>query len=309
MRALVAAPGQEENVELREVPEPAPRSGELLMEVRAISLNRGELNRLATADDGWRPGWDVAGTVLEPASDGSGPAKGARILGLSNFGGWCERLAMPTSQVAEIPDEVSFEVASTLPVAGVTALRLLRFGGLLRDRRVLITGASGGVGRIAVQLAARSGAVVTGVVGSPDRAAGLRDLGATRTVVGIDAAEGPFDLILEAAGGSSLAACIKLAAAHGTIVVYGNSSKEATTFMVNDLYLKGARLASFFLIGDMQDDPVSADLGHLLAMVATKRLDPQLSLQTGWREAARALRELRERKVPGKAVLTLDASE
>lgn len=309
MLALVAAPGKDENVELREVAEADPRSGELLMEVRAISLNRGELNRLATAQDGWRPGWDVAGTVLEPAADGSGPAKGARILGLSNFGGWCQRVAIPTSQVAEIPEGVSFELASTLPVAGVTALRLLRYGGLLLDQRVLITGASGGVGRIAIQLAARSGALVTGVVGSSERAVGLRELGATNTVVGIDAATGPFELILEAAGGSSLAACIRLAATRGSIVVYGNSSKEATTFMVNDLYLKGARLSSFFLIGDMLDDPVGADLGRLLAMVAAKQLDPQLSLQTGWREAGRALRELRERKVPGKAVLTLDTSE
>lgn len=306
MLALVAAPGREENVELRQLAEPIPGPHELLMEVRSISLNRGEVNRLASAADGWRPGWDVAGTVLQQAADGSGPPRGTRVLGLSNFGGWCERLAIPTSQVAIIPDAVSFQLASTLPVAALTALRLLRFGGLLLDGRVLITGASGGVGRIATQLARQSGALVTAVVGTPERGAGLGDLGAAEVVEGIDKAAGSFDLILEAAGGSSLAASLKLVADGGTVVVYGNSSKEPTTFMVNDFYFKGARLASFFLFGSMPADPVGRDLSHLLGLVAGGRLDPQLSLQCSWREASRALRELRERRVPGKAVLNLD---
>ncbi len=275
------------------------------MEVRSISLNRGEVNRLATAADGWRPGWDVAGTVVRPAADGSSPALGARVLGLSNFGGWCEHLAIPTSQVALIPDAVSFQLAATLPVAGLTALRLLRRGGLLLGRRVLITGASGGVGRLAVQLAGRSGATVTGVVGSPERQAGLRELGAHETVVGIENVQGTFDLVLEAAGGSSLAAALKLVADGGTAVVYGNSSREATTFMVQDFYFRGASLSGFFLFGDIAREPVGRDLDHLLNLVAEGRLDPQLSLVTDWHAAAEALRELRERRVPGKAVLNL----
>ena len=306
MLALVAAPDREEKVELREVPEPDPRPDELLAEVDSISLNRGEVNRLATAADGWRPGWDVAGVVLEPARDGSGPPKGARVVGLSNFGGWGERLAIPTRQVAVIPDPVSFAVAAALPIAGVTALRLLRFGGLLLERRVLITGASGGVGRIAIQLARQAGAVVTGVVGSAERGAGLDKLGADEVVVGIENASGEFHLILDAAGGSSLAHSLKLVADHGTVVAYGNSAREQTTFLVNDFYLKDARLIGFFIMGDMRPHPVGEDLAGLLALVASGRLDPQLALEASWRDAASALRALRERKVAGKAVLHLD---
>ncbi|MDQ6692749.1 MAG: zinc-binding dehydrogenase, partial [Candidatus Dormibacteraeota bacterium] len=288
MLALVAAPDRDEKVEIRQVDEPAPGPTELVMQVRSISLNRGEVNRLASAADGWRPGWDVAGTVLRAAADGSGPAEGTRILGLSYFGGWCQRLAVPTLQVAIIPEPVSFQLAATLPVAGLTALRLLRFGGLLLDRRVLITGASGGVGRLALQLADQSGAAVTAVVGSPDRASGLRELGADEVVQGIESATGQFDLVLEAAGGSSLAASLKLVAEGGTVVVYGNSSKEPTTFMVNDFYFKGARLSSFYLFGSMAGEPVARDLSHLLNLVAAGHLDPQLSLECSWHEAARA---------------------
>lgn len=306
MLALVAAPAMEEKVELREVPEPEPHSDEALIEVHSISLNRGEVNRLATAADGWRLGWDVAGVVLEQAARAGGPAKGERVVGLSNFGGWSRRLAIPTSQLAVIPNGIEFAVAATLPVAGITALRLLRFGGLLLDQPVLITGASGGVGRIAVQLAHQAGAVVTAVVGHAERGAGLKDLGADTVVVGHDNAAGPYHLVLEAAGGASLANSLKAVGEGGTVVAYGNSAREATTIMVNDFYMKDARLAGFFLFGSMRGLPVGPDLAHLLSLVAAGRLDPQLASQSSWRNAAAALRELRERRVPGKAVLNLD---
>ena len=306
MLALVAAPSREEKVELREVPEPQTRADEALVEVRAISLNRGEVNRLATAADGWRPGWDVAGEVLKPAADGSGPVAGQRVVGFSNFGGWGQRAAIPSANLAVVPESVSLALAATLPVAGVTALRLLRLGGNLLQRRVLITGASGGVGRIAVQLAHQSGARVTGVVGGAERAAGLEQLGADQVVVGIEKAEGDFDLILEAAGGASLAQSLKLVCPRGTVVAYGNSAREPTTFLVNDFYLKQPRLVGYFLVGDAAARPVGEDLARLLELVATGRLDPQLALEASWREAESALKALRERRVAGKVVLHLD---
>jgi NADPH:quinone reductase-like Zn-dependent oxidoreductase len=227
-------------------------------------------------------------------------------VGLSNFGGWSQKLAIPSRQVAVIPEGLSFGLAATLPVAGVTALRLLRFGGLLLERRVLITGASGGVGRMAIQLAHQSGAVVTGVVGSPERGAGLEELGATEVVVGIENASGEFHLILDAAGGASLAHSLKLVGQQGTVAAYGNSAREQTTFLVNDFYLKDARLVGFFVLGDMVRHPVGEDLAGLLALVASGRLDPQLALEASWRDAASALKALRERQVAGKAVLHLD---
>jgi NADPH:quinone reductase len=306
MLALVAAPEKDEKVELREVPDPQPLPQEALIAVRAISLNRGEVNRLATAADGWRVGWDVAGEVLKPAADGSGPAPGQRVVGLSNFAGWSQRLAIPSASLAVVPDDVSLALAATLPVAGVTALRLLRRGGLLLQRRVLITGASGGVGRIAVQLAHQAGALVTAIVGSPERGEGLKALGADEVVVGFESASGEFDLVLESAGGPSLAHSLKVVGRHGVVVAYGNSARESTTHLINDFYMKGASLVGFFLLGDVLDHPVGADLATLLGLVAAGRLDPQLALEASWREAASCLRALRERKVAGKAVLHLD---
>src|SRR5438552_4257318 len=196
MLALVNTPSAPIPVELNEVPEPEPASDEAVVEVQAFSLNRGELALLANRPEGWRPGQDVAGVVVQPAADGSGPEKGTRVVALVDGAGWSQRVAAPTARMAVLPDNVSFASAATLPVAGLTALRTVRLGGALLGRRALITGAAGGVGRFAVQLAALAGAEVTGVVGRPERAAGLAERGATAVVTTIQEAEGLFDLIL-----------------------------------------------------------------------------------------------------------------
>ena len=172
MRALVADRSAPSGVSLREAPDPEPGSGEALLEVRAVSLNRGEVRRLPLREEGTIPGWDIAGVVRRAAADGSGPAEGARAVALADEGGWAELAVAPTARMAELPDGVSFADASTLPVAGLTAVRALEVGGPLLGRRVLVTGAAGGVGRFAVQLAHRAGAHVTGVVRSPERGAG-----------------------------------------------------------------------------------------------------------------------------------------
>ena len=104
----------------------------------------------------------------------------------------------------------------------------MRHGAPLLGKRVLITGAAGGVGNLAVQLAARSGARVTAVVGSAERARVLDGLGAAEIVTDIEQAQGRFALILEAAGGRSLKAAIDRVEAKGTVVIFGNSSGEPT---------------------------------------------------------------------------------
>lgn len=307
MNALVAAAGKPGGIELRAVEEPAPRPGEALIEVRAVSLNRGEVRALGTADDGWRPGWDVAGTVLEPADDGSGPDVGTRVVGLARSGAWAQRVPVRTSLLAPIPDALSLPAAATLPVAGLTAYRALAVGGMVDGQRVLVTGAAGGVGRFAVQLAGHGGARVTAVVGSKSRSAGLTELGAHDVVVGMPP-DGEFDVILESAGGSSLAAALALVAPNGTVVSYGNSSREPTTFDVGAFYSKsGARLYAFVLFPELQRSGTAVrDLAYLAGLTATGRLDPQIGMTAEWEEAAAAADALMNRTVAGKAVLLIE---
>jgi len=106
-RAVVvdhAVPG---TLAIHEVAPPTPLPSEALVRVAAISLNRGETRRAMEAADGWCPGWDLAGVVVQAAADGAGPRAGARVVGFLRSGAWAECVAVPTNALAEVPDAVT----------------------------------------------------------------------------------------------------------------------------------------------------------------------------------------------------------
>jgi NADPH:quinone reductase-like Zn-dependent oxidoreductase len=311
MRALVAAPGLPGAVALRDLEEPEPGHNEAVVEVHASSLNRGECTALRSASDGWRPGWDVAGVIDRPAIDGSSPEAGTRVVGWSNGGGWADHVAVRADHLAPIPDRVSFEVASTLPVAGLTAVGALAFGGPLDGRRVAITGAAGGVGRFAVQLARAAGAQVTAVVGSPERGEGLAELGADHvTWPALEPDGDPIDLVLESVGGSSLAAALTRVSADGTVVSFGNSSNEHTSFDARVFYRRGGpTMRGYFVTHELLDGRLGTEqLAELVELVVRGRLRTDVDLRVPWTEAATAIQSLVERRVRGKAVLLIGSA-
>src|SRR3954447_6148400 len=167
MPAFVPSSDAPARLALGDVPEPSPAPDEALVAVEAYSINRGEIFLLDAPRDGWRPGQDVAGRVERAAADGSGPPAGTRVVAHVPSGGWAAQVAAPTGALAALPDDVPATTASTLGVAGLTALRLLRSAGSVAGKRVLLTGASGGVGHFVVELAAAQGALVTAVSSSP----------------------------------------------------------------------------------------------------------------------------------------------
>jgi NADPH:quinone reductase-like Zn-dependent oxidoreductase len=129
IRAVVVDPGAPNRLALADVEEPSPTRSEALVRVAAVSLNRGEVRRAASSEPGFRPGWDLAGTVERAAADGSGPRKDSRVVGFLPSGAWTELACVPSDSMAALPEGVSFEEASTLPVAGLTALYALEEGG------------------------------------------------------------------------------------------------------------------------------------------------------------------------------------
>lgn len=307
MLALVATHRPDDPVEIREVAEPSASQNEAIVEVHAFSLNRGELMLLSTRPEGWCPGQDIAGVVLRRAADGSGPPEGARVVALVDQAGWSQRAAAPTARMAVLPNEVSFAAAATLPVAGLTALRTLRFGGFLLGKHVLVTGAAGGVGRFAIELAAKAGARVTGVVGRPERGEGLRELGAAEIVTRLEDLSGQFDLILESVGGQSLATALRHVAPNGTVVAFGNSSRESTGISFGDFAgHEGARIQSFFSFKSGPPESYGEDLALLASLIADGKLHPQIGSDKSWRELAQVMTDLREQNIPGKAIFHVD---
>ncbi|WP_029367242.1 zinc-binding dehydrogenase [Mycobacterium sp. UM_WWY] len=301
MRAIVYDPQAPAKLRFDDVTEPAVADSQALIDVHAIALNFGELHFIEQMRrPGEVPGWDTAGVVTRAAPDGSGPPEGTRVVGFSGEAGWAERRAVATDNLAELPEFVEFDEAAALPVAGVTALQALRALGPVVGQRVLITGASGGVGRYAVQLAARAGAHVIAAVGSPARGDGLTELGADEVVVGLDSVTEPVFGVLDNVGGKLLAQAFSLVDDGGSVQSIGMASNEPTTIDFEQERRRGKRkrLEPFTVRA-----PFQADLQYLLTLLADGELDPQIGLRDSWDNISAAAEALLGRKVAGKAVL------
>lgn len=306
-RAVVVDPQVPGRLVIRPVAEPVPDRGEAVVGVRAISLNRGEVRRSGMAAAGWRPGWDLAGEIERAAADGSGPRVGARVVGLLPEGAWAERVAVPTHALAALPDKVTFSQAATFPVAGLTALHALAKGGLLVGRRVLVTGATGGVGDFAVQLARLAGAHVTASARRADQTPALRQLGAHEVVVGDEIPPSPkYDFVIESVGGRTLGTALGALERGGVCVTLGVSAAAEVTFDTRTFFATGrTTLYGFYLFLELGSEPASVGLKRLADLVAAGQLAPHVSLERPWTEIGQVAQDLMNRRFPGKAVLTL----
>jgi NADPH:quinone reductase-like Zn-dependent oxidoreductase len=307
-RAVVVDPDAPGRLVVRPVADPAPERTEAIVRVRAISLNRGEVRRAGMAAAGWRPGWDLAGVVETAAANGSGPRVGARVVGVVLEGAWAERVAVPSHALAELPEKVTFSQAATFPVAGLTALHALAKGGLLLGRRVLVTGATGGVGDFAVQLARIAGAHVTASVRREDQAASVRELGAHDVIVGDEIPPSPkHDLIVDSVGGRTLGTALAALNRAGVCVTLGVSAGAEVTFDAREFFVAGrTTLCGLYLFTELMSEPATVGLRRLAGYVASGQLAPHISLERPWTEIAQVAQDLMARRFPGKAVLTLD---
>jgi NADPH:quinone reductase-like Zn-dependent oxidoreductase len=307
-RAVVVDPETAGRLVIKPVPDPSPDRNEAVVRVRAISLNRGEVRRSGMAPAGWRPGWDLAGDIERAAADGSGPKTGARVVGLLNEGAWAERVAVPTHALTELPEKVTYAQAATFPVAGLTALLSLAKGGDLVGRRMLVTGATGGVGDFAVQLARLAGAHVTASARRAEQVAALRALGAHEVTVGDEIPVTPkYDLILDSVGGRTLGSALSALERGGTCVNFGVSATSEVTFDVRNFFVAGrTTLYGFYLFVELGAEPAGVGLRRLADLVAAGRLTPHVSVERPWKDVAQVAEDLMARRYPGKAVLITD---
>ncbi len=263
-------------------------------------MNFGELGfRSGQPEPGEVLGWDAAGVVAQSAADGTGPPAGTRVVTFAWSGAWAELRAIDAANLAVVPESVDLGASAALPVAGVTALQALRGLGNVDGHRVLVTGASGGVGRFAVQLAARSGAHVVASVGSPDHGAGLSELGAAEVVVGLDGVSRPLFGVLDTVGGPQLADALGLLDHGGTAQWIGRASRAPLTLEVLQVEKHRAWRLERFQVST----PFADDLADLVELVGRGELDPQIGWRGPWDQAAEAAEALLSRKVRGKAVL------
>jgi NADPH:quinone reductase len=301
IQALIVDPAASNAIRMAEVAEPAAGPTTALIQVRHLSLNHGDLNdaRSGRIRPGGILGSDAAGVVAEAAHDQSGPQVGARVVGLAQ-GAFAERIAVGVHSLAEVPESVDLAEAAALPVAGLAALRALRAAGPLLGRRVLITGASGGVGGLAVQLAAHAGAHVVASVGSVARGQGLAERGAGEVVVGLDGLDRPVDVVLENVGGPQLVAAWRLLAPGGSLQSIGWASGEPAVFPPYSTIGPAKTISSFLNEGD-----ASEDLLTLVGMLADRSLSVEIGWRGRWEQFTEAVETIQGRRLTGKAVLDI----
>jgi NADPH:quinone reductase-like Zn-dependent oxidoreductase len=193
----------------------------------------------------------------------------------------------------------------------LTALHALRQGRLLLGRKVLIDGATGGVGHLACQLAAASGADVWGQVRRSEFRPMVAPWCGERVVLGADLKAagpyGPFHLILDSIGGSALAAALSMLSPDGTCVHFGVSEAAAATIASRDFFqIGGARLYGLILFHELRRvEPAARGLAVLAQLIAEQKLRPHIAVEAAWSEIGQIARRLVDRNSPGKAVLHL----
>jgi NADPH:quinone reductase-like Zn-dependent oxidoreductase len=301
MRRLIPTGDEACPVAFTEAPQPVPEPDEALIKVETFAPNRGETFLLEQPRPGLLPGKDIAGLVVQAAADGSGPGVGARVVGHPAQGGWAEYATVPTHSLAVLPDSIDSVRAAALPLAGITALRLLRTAGSLVGRRVLLTGASGGVGHYVTELAVGAGADLTAVTATPARGERLAERGA-HLVHEVAAAQAPFDIVLESTGGPDLSVALSKVRPGGTLVWFGQAGRIPVTLDFFDLLGGPERVTiqHFHYAGA----PYGPDLAALVRLVEQGRLHPETGRIADWTQTADTLVDLRERRIRGKAVLT-----
>ncbi|MGW0837486.1 zinc-binding dehydrogenase [Streptomyces prunicolor] len=311
MRALIPTGDPRTLTEPGEVDAPAPRPDEALIKVTDFSLNRADFLLLNSPSSTYRPGIDAAGVVEEAASDGSGPTAGSRVvLHLPRGGAGAEYVAAAADRLAAIPDGVDSATASTLPLAGLVARRMLALAGPLQGRRILATGVGGGVGQLLIQLAVAEGAKITAVAADGQPTAHMAALGA-EIALDIETIGGePFDLVLESVGGELGSKAAYALRPGGQYVWFGQASGDPISLDFFRLLQGGTSLTlRHFVYSDSDSDSDgsrdAADMAALLALASRGKLRVEIGHRGDFSSAGPMLKEMSAGRLRGKAVVSI----
>ena len=308
--------GLEETLELVDIPKPVPKSKEVLVKVSAASVDAGVLH-LMTGDIPMvrlifgiraprsRPGISFSGTVAEVGSEVTGFEIGQTVFGTGS-GAFAEFALAKQDKLAVLPEGSDLALASTLPVSASTALQAVRdYGKIKSGQRVLVTGASGGVGSFAVQFAAQQGAIVTGVCTS-DKQEFVSRLGASQTIdYKLEKINGVYDVIIDIASPLSLKETRKLLAPGGTLVIVGAASKHGSSGM--DRNLRASFISSFVkesLVWLMQSENKD-DLEKLSALLAQGKIKSVVDKVFPLEQTREAVEFFSSGKTKGKVVIQI----
>lgn len=322
MRAVVAAgTGGPEVLSVGEVPEPTPAAGEVVVDVVATAVNRADtLQR-----QGFYPpppgasdtiGLECSGRISALGEGVEGWSVGDEVCALLAGGGYAERVAVPVGQVMPVPGGVSLVEAAALPeVAATVWSNVFMTAHLARGERFLVHGGAGGIGTMAIQLAAARGAEVLATGGSPDKLELCRSLGATRAIsyrdedfVEVLEEVGGADVILDNMGAKYLGRNVAALATGGRLVIIGMQGGARGELDINALLRKRASVTATSLRARPLEEKAAICCGvveNVWPLVAAGQVRPIVENTMPLEDVAKAHRLMDEGGHSGKIVLTL----
>jgi len=257
-------------------------------------------------------GWDIAGVVEIAAVDGSGPGVGTRVVGFSTrMEGWAELVSIPAKYLAPIPENITEAEAATLPVAGLTALHSIDAASGLIGRKALITGATGGVGMFATQLAIVGGATVFAQIRNKKQIPFIESLGPCKPILSTNGEGienwGPYRLVVDGISGVILESGIRSLSPDGICVCYGITSAPTISVDVRPFMFSGeAKMMGFYLYSQAEKSPPSEGLSRLLQLVSEQKITCMIEKEASWDDVGIIAEELLNRTFNGKAVLHIE---
>ena len=320
MRAVVYARyGGPEVLGISEVPTPGIRAGKVLVRVRAAGLDRGTWHlmagepRAARMATGLRaprravPGIDFAGEVVEAGAGVSGFAAGDRVVGVA-AGSFAEYVLADPRKLVQLPEGIGWEQAAALPTSGVTALQALRkAGGPAPGTRVLVTGAAGGVGFFAVQLAKLRGAHVSAEC-SASKAEFVASLGADvvhpRAGGGAYARDAAYDVVIDIAGNPPISTLRRVLGGDGRVVIVGAEAPGPSLTGMNR-QMRAVALSPFLRqsLSMLVSVANGRDLAELVELVSAGKVKCRIDRTFPLEEARAAMERLVAGEVCGKVVV------
>lgn len=302
--------GGPEVLQYREVEDPSPKLGELVVNVKRSGVNFADTHAsrndyLAEQTLPLIPGAEIAGQLND----------GRRVAALLGSGGYAEKVAVPQSQLIELPPEVAYDQAAGGLLQGLTAIALVhRCARIEPGETIVIEAAAGGTGTLAIQLAKRAGAKVIGLASSEEKRELVRGLGADAAVdsraedLGAairEANDGKrVDAVLHMSGGEAFDAEMSVLAPLGRMVVFGIASREQRQISTASL-LRGSKSVIGFWLAHllMRQDLLAPMIQDLLAAIAAKELTVTIGEVYPLSEAKRAHEDLIARRSSGKLLL------
>lgn len=325
MRAVIAERhGGPEVLELREVPEPRPGPGEVVIANRAIDVNFPDLLVIAGKYQvrppfPYSPGKGVAGVVAAVGEGVTGLRPGDRVMAQVEYGGYAEQTLAPAPMVFPLPEALDFERAAAMGLVYQTAYFALADARMAKGESVLVTGASGGVGMATVQLAKALGAgkVIAGLT-TPSKAGLAKSDGAdavidlsrpklqdsvreqARAITG-----GGVDVVIDMLGGDAFDGALRTLNRHGRIVIVGFAAGRIPEIKANYLLLKhiSAIGMPWVTYRDFAPARVHAAQREMFELVLGGKLDPRIMARYPLAEYRKALADIAERRVTGRVVL------